>query len=318
MQGFLHKGAVPHALLFTGSAGIGKRTTARHLAMALNCQATATAIRPCQQCRACHQIAHGNHPDIIEVAPIKGVLRIDQVRRLLSTLAMRPFSAGQRVVILSDAQTLNTEAGNALLKVLEEPPAGTILILTALQRNDLLPTIASRCRHIRFNPLTPEDLAGLLVKEKGWAQDQAMTIAEAAGGSFTKALDLVQAQWQAHRDRLVRAASLDQPDGLKKRSTSMTLAFSALVTLHKGEIDSNLEILSTWIRDLSLLPFAPRQVIHRDRLTTLQKARAGFNDRQLTALWETVEKAQKDIAANGNLRLTLDVMTLRMTAAMAA
>jgi DNA polymerase-3 subunit delta' len=318
LQGFLRSGAVPHAMLFSGNAGVGKRTTARCFAMALNCQAPPPVARPCQQCRSCHQIAEANHPDVIEVAPNKGVLRIDQIRRLLATLAMRPFSATQRVVILSDAHSLNIEAGNALLKVLEEPPAGTILILTALQRNDLLPTIASRCRHIRFQPLSAENLALLLTQEKDLTQEQAMAIADAADGSFTKALALAQTHWHAHRDWLVRAAGLDRPDGFYMRSSTLGLVYSSLLALNKADLENDLQTLCTWIRDLSLLPFAPKQLIHRDRLSILQKARPGFNDRQLAALWEAVAKAQKAIAANGNLRLTLDVMTLQMAAAAAA
>lgn len=318
LQGFLHKAAIPHALLFTGGEGIGKRTVARRFAMAVNCKAQPPPQRPCGQCRTCRQIADNNHPDIIEISPDKGVLRISQVRGLLSTLAMRPFNAEQRVVILSDAHTMNAEAGNALLKVLEEPPAGTILILTAAQRSDLLPTINSRCRHIRFNPLTANDLARLLVENQGISPGQAETVAQAADGSYTRALDLVQTQWHQHRDWLIRAAGLDRPEGLTGRCASLALAFSAQLAMHKERIDSDLAVMGSWIRDLSLWPYAPGQVIHRDRSETLNDARPGFSERQLIALWEAVAKAQKAIAANANLRLTLDLMALRMTAAMAA
>jgi DNA polymerase-3 subunit delta' len=327
LQRFISAAMIPHALLFTGIEGVGKRTAARCLAMALHCGASQPATEtgpagvtnlPCGQCRSCRQIADGNHPDTIEITPRKGVLRIDQIRGLLTALAMKPFGGGRRVVIVADAQAMNAEAGNALLKVLEEPPADTILILTARQRTDLLPTISSRCRHIRFNPLPPDDLAALLKKEHGMEEDRARTLAEAADGSVTKALRLSAAGWQAQRDWVLRASGLDQPHLCKTRSATACLTFAARLAQRKETIESDLEILKGWIRDLSVWPYAPRHVIHRDRSATLQGARAGIGERQLTALWEVVELAQKAIAANSNLRLTLDVMALRMSEALSA
>lgn len=286
--------------------------------MAVNCKEGPSGERPCGVCHSCRRIDQNSHPDIIELAPVKGVLRIDQVRRLLSALAMRPFNAEQRVVILSDAHTMNAEAGNALLKILEEPPAGTVMILTAPQRHDLMATISSRCRHIRFNPLSVQDLTDLLMKNQSSPPEEAETVALAADGSYTKALTLVQTQWHLRRDWLIRAAGLDRCDGLAKRSPSVALAFAARLALQKERIESDLEVMGSWIRDLSLWPFQPGQIIHRDRSAILNETRSGISEQQLMALWEAVETAQKAIAANGNLRLTLDLMALRMVAAMAA
>lgn len=321
LQLFLSTARVPHALLFTGIRGIGKRTAARLFAEALNCSGAAQppgegpdsgAGRPCGRCRSCRQIEDGSHPDIIEVAPRKGVLRIEQVRNLISMLSLKPFGAQYRVVIIGDAHSMNPESGNALLKILEEPPAGTILILTALQRTDLLPTIASRCRHIRFRPLCVDDLVTLLMRRQGMAADQARTLAEVADGSYTRALGLAESQWRETRDWLIRAAGLDDPDMANHRSASLALAFAAQLALRKESIDSDLEILKTWIRDLGIVAYQPRKVIHRDCAARLQNMRARISDGQLTQLWEAVQGAQKAIAANGNTRLTLDVMALQL------
>lgn len=321
LRRFLSQAAVPHALLFTGIEGVGKRTTALRFAMALNCDTqgqTGSAevldlpAGPCGQCAVCRQIADGVHPDILHVAPRKGILRIDQIRQLLATLTMKPFSARRRVVIVADAHALNPEAGNALLKMLEEPPADTILILTARQRSDLLPTIVSRCRHLRFAPLGADILAGLLVQTRSMAPQRAATIAEAAGGSYTKALALADAQWSEQRDWVVGAIGLDRPRGVGAGATTLALAYAADLSQAKALIEPRLEILKTWIRDLCIWPYEPRHIINKDRADVLGAARAGLDDRRLLALWETVEKAHKDIVANGHLRLTLDVMALRM------
>jgi len=302
--------------MFTGIAGIGKRTAAFLFAMALNCDSTDTD-RPCGQCRTCRQIQAGRHPDVIEVAPVKGMVRIDQVRNLLSALAMRPFSAVNRVVIVTNAQAMNAESANALLKVLEEPPADTTIILTALQREDVLPTIASRCRHVRFHPLNTQTLAALLTAAKALPSDQAKTIAEAAEGSYTRARQLVQNDWQSRRDWLVHAAGLDNP-AQTRRPMALALAFSAQLAQKKDVIDLDFEILKAWIRDLSVWQYQPGHIVNKDRSTTLAEISLKLRPEQLLSLWEVLEKAEKDIAANGNLRLTLDAMTLQMAQILAA
>jgi DNA polymerase-3 subunit delta' len=302
-------------MLFTGTAGVGKRTAARIVAMALNCRDRANSPgNPCGRCQACRQIQSGNHPDVPLIEPRGNLLRIDQIRSLLAALTMKPFSAKYRVVIIGDAQAMNPEAANALLKMLEEPPANTILILTALQKSDLLPTIVSRCRHIRFNPLNPEDLAALLKKVPEIADDFAQTAASLSGGSFKKAKQLAMPIWQDRRTWLVRAAGLDQPrpSGTGRPSMAMALAFAAQLAQKKDHIQDLLEILKTWIRDLSIWPYHPDLVINSDHKETLGSVRAGLDDRQLLTMWQAVDKAQKDIAAKANLRLTVDVMALSM------
>jgi len=124
---FLHKRAIPHALLFTGIEGVGKRTTAMVFAMACNCIGNITGKKelstdipaqqsPCGLCNTCRRIESNNHPDVLLIKPIRAVIRIAQIRSLCQTLALKPYEARTRVVIISDAQTMNPEAGNALLK----------------------------------------------------------------------------------------------------------------------------------------------------------------------------------------------------------
>ena len=108
---------------------------------------------------------------------------------------MRPYEAKKRVVLISEAQTLNAEAGNALLKVLEEPPEHTLIILTALNTANLLPTIVSRCQEIRFGPVSQENLMRLLLHEKGMEAEAARVIAAMANGSISKALVMGDDIW---------------------------------------------------------------------------------------------------------------------------
>lgn len=207
---------------------------------------------------------------------------------------------------------MNLEAANALLKLLEEPPAGTILIITARQQSDLLPTIVSRCRHIRFNPISISDIITFLVKHHGIDITLAEQVARLSEGSLGQALHLKDRPYREERNWLINAAGLDHPERLPQRSLSGALAFAAQLAEHKDSIDELLETLKTWIRDLSIYPFNPDQVINRDLDELLRQAGRHTHPGQTMQWWHIIDKAQKDIAANANLRLTLDVMAMNL------
>ena len=312
LQTFLHNATLPHALIFSGIAGIGKRTVAKAVAMALNCKKSAHGTNPCGHCQSCRQIIADSHPDVIMIASQGNYLRIDQIRKLLNTLALKPFTAEHRVVIISDSQAMNKEAANALLKVLEEPPSNTILILTTLQTSDLLPTIVSRCRNIRFNPLTSDDIVALLVETEGVDERFINTAAALSVGSFTKAKRLSTSHWREQRNWLLRSAGLVHSANTGQRSMALALTFAAQLSQKKEQITELLELLKTWIRDLSIWPYRPQSVINSDYDEELALTRSNMDDEQLLCLWNAVEKAEKNIAAKANMRLTLDVMALSM------
>jgi DNA polymerase-3 subunit delta' len=272
LKRFLRNGTLPHALLFTGIEGVGKRTAATEIAIALNCanpRADKTSrrdpSRACGICPACRQIRSNSHPDVFTVTPQNNLLRIDQIRKLIRTLAMKPFSARHRVVTIAEAQTMNPEAANALLKILEEPPRQTTLILTAPHRSELLPTIVSRCRQIAFEPLRPEELQILLADKLGTDKGQAQTIVAMAGGSYAKARKMADDTWQSQRRWILHAAGLDAPGELNNRPATVALAFSAQLAQHKDKVLDLLEMLQTWIRDLNIRPYQPERIINRDR-----------------------------------------------------
>lgn len=287
--------------------------------MALNCadpqadkKNRRDSSQACGICPPCRQIRSNGHPDVFTVTPQNNLLRIDQIRKLIQTLAMKPFSARHRVVIIARAQTMNPEAANALLKILEEPPEQTTLILTAPHRSELLATIVSRCRQIAFEPLPSEDLQILLADKLGMDKRQTQTIVAMAGGSYSKARMLADGAWQDQRSWIIRAAGLDGPGELNKRSATVALAFSTQLAQHKDKVLDLLDILKTWIRDLNIHPYLPGRIINRDREHLIDAIRSDMDKARLLDLWDAVEKAQKDIAARANLRLTLDVMALRM------
>jgi DNA polymerase-3 subunit delta' len=193
------------ALLIAGPARAGKTTLALDLAAGLLCLADDPAVRPCRACSACRKVEHGNHPDVHRLAPsgAGGQIRIDQARSLIVELALLPLEGRFRVAIVTSAQRLNPDAQNALLKTLEEPPAGAVLILCADDETLLLDTVRSRCARIRVGAVATPTIAELLI-ERGVADAAtASGVARLSDGRPGLALALA-----ASPDAIVRRATL--------------------------------------------------------------------------------------------------------------
>lgn len=193
----LRQDRLGHAYLVTGPAGVGKRTLAERLAAAVSCAAEDVEARPCLECRACRRIAAGEATDVEVVAPgglcdaaghdhardASQRIRICQVRRLERMANLAPFAAPMRVFIVRGADRLQAEAAHALLKTLEEPPATSLLVLTAVDAAALLDTVRSRCQEIPLRPMTRADLRGALVAA-GVPAAEAEALAAGGGGRF--------------------------------------------------------------------------------------------------------------------------------------
>src|SRR5437762_1090942 len=202
-----------HAYLFTGPAGIGKRTLALAFAMALNCEADPLEGErwpdvPCGLCASCSRTLRGEHPDLTEVnletqaaaladeggksksGPPKE-LRIDTIREMQHTVGLSPYSGRWKVYVLGDADRMNEEAANCLLKTLEEPPSQTVLILLAPDESAVLPTISSRCIQISLRPLSRQLIASSLVDEWGAEREQAEKLAALSSGRLGWAVTML-------------------------------------------------------------------------------------------------------------------------------
>lgn len=179
LQGAAMRSRVASSYLFCGEDGIGKRFAAVNLAKALNCLHPVNAdggMDACDNCASCKQIDSATHPDFIMIAPDKGQIKVGQIkydetsrdedgnpfRSVEEFLSLKALSAKFRVVIVEEAEKMNESAANAFLKTLEEPPAGSLIILLS-SRPDMLPlTIRSRCLRVNFRPLGEADCLSVI------------------------------------------------------------------------------------------------------------------------------------------------------------
>ena len=212
----LARGRLASTFLFVGPSGIGKRSLALQLAKGLLCHHHAPErLEPCNACPSCLQVEAGTHPDLLLIRrpEDKSVLPVElfigpRERRMQEGLChdirLKPFMGGRRVAIIDDADALNEESANCLLKTLEEPPPNSVMILIGTSADRQLPTIRSRAQIVRFSPLDVETVAELLSKHELVADAaEARRLAAHAGGSLDRALALADADLWAFRQQLL-------------------------------------------------------------------------------------------------------------------
>jgi DNA polymerase-3 subunit delta' len=328
----IEKNSIPHALLFTGLKGVGKLATANAFALTCNCTRQNTAkstdisktkhppseklspddLPSCRNCSSCKKILSGNHPDILYVKPAARIIKIAQIRDLIDTLSMKPYEARLRVVVISEAQLMNPSAGNALLKILEEPPDRTILILTTTQRGDVLPTIGSRCQIIRFMPLSRKRIASELNNTHGVPHQSAKVLSYMADGSLIRAIELHKKRWLQHRNWLLSETGFDKLDMIDILPTNVLLAVVEKMLARKAQVAISLETMLIWLRDIIVCRYEPDRVINADLIDKLKKVSQKIPETTILKKMDVIRTAQKDIEANANLRLVMEMMMLKL------
>jgi DNA polymerase-3 subunit delta' len=295
---------VPAAILLLGPAGIGKRTLADALAARLLC--TAGGDDACGACAQCVRVAGGTHPDLRVVtrdADRKDV-RTEQIRDLTRWLSLTPLMAGRKVGIIDGAHEVNEHGQNALLKTLEEPPGRTVLLLTASAPSLLLPTVRSRCRQVRLEPLAAALVRDIIVAH-GVEAEGADTLASLADGSPGRALTLTGADEQKARQAVLATLpvlrTLDAAE-ISKRAQELA----------RGAADAGLAVMLSWYRDVLgaglLGPDAePRLPGHAaDVRAAAARLPPAAVLRQLEAVCDTI----RDIERNANRTLAIETLLL--------
>ncbi len=301
---------IPHAYVFAGPEGIGKKLTAVTLAKALNCQTRGDDA--CDQCPACHKIGLGNHPDVRVIEPDGQGIKIDQIREVQKDAGYKPFEGRRKVYILDQAETMRPEAANALLKTLEEPSADCVLILVTANVYALLPTVMSRCQFVRFVALEVDKLVELLIAHFQMPPARARLVASLSGGCPGKALAMDAEQVLAQRENMERLLKT-----LSAGLQDVRVLFDQVeaLTADKTSIQDYLDLLLLWYRDVYVLHEhgEARLAANADALERLTQTARELSAQQLQRLFDIVYRAKFDLLRNANLQLTLEVMLMSLT-----
>lgn len=218
----LKNGRMGGAYLFIGKPGIGKKSFALRLAQAILCEQTLDdELEACGNCAACQQVLAETHPDldVVRKHADRNVITVDLLigdkqhrmrAGLCPRIAMRPASGKRKIAIIDDAERLGIEGANCLLKTLEEPPPGSMLILIAPSAQSQLPTIRSRCQIVRFHPLPATFLADQF-QQSGVVEDQdeAFALAARCGGSLARSEVLGNPEIGEYRRELISTLAED-------------------------------------------------------------------------------------------------------------
>jgi DNA polymerase-3 subunit delta' len=318
---------VPGAMLFTGEEGIGKKLFALEVARALNCR-TPKDHEACGVCSSCvrirklnyptrddadewTQIIWTDHPDVGLVVAPKRVLRVEQMRQIEKEANFRPFEGKARVFLIDEADKLNDASANALLKVLEEPPRTSHLILITARPAMLLPTILSRCQMIRFSPLTPAEIESHLVKTDLDAKTARLR-ARAAGGSMGRALsnDLVTFTSQRKAMLKVLHALVLSND----RAQLLRSAEQLNEAQYKDEFEERLDVLETLIRDAWMLSLGvdTSRIVNEDLSAELKEIAQKMDPGRAGDWILQIEDLREQLIVNVNRKITTDSLFLVM------
>lgn len=320
LRGIVEKGRIPHAFLFAGDDGIGKRLTAVQFAKTMNCSAgkdreggdmnaglffedeaapsdSASPVDCCDSCGSCLKIEKRNHPDVFYIEPEGDgdQIKVERIRELEEALSYKPFEGGWKIAVIDSAEKMNAASANALLDTLESPPDRSMLILVSSRPDLLLPTIRSRCQRVNFTPLPLDVMSSLLMKrKKGMDQDQALLLGMLSGGKLGYALneDLL-----AQRDRsfAVLKQMLESPGEDVRTGTEQI-----------GEV---FDWAQVWLRDIAVLKATGRQehLINRDVAGDIRAVASGASLKDILKLARELYNIRGKLATvNLNEKLTMN------------
>jgi DNA polymerase-3 subunit delta' len=306
----LSGGRVPHAYIFKGPDGVGRKLFARGLAAALNCRAGGIATA-CEECASCRKYISGNHPDFLVVSPERNGISIGRIRELGRELTYPPYESDLRVVVLEDVHLMRREAANSLLKTLEEPPENNLLILTAESSREILPTLISRCQVVPFFALSEDEILSLF-EHLGIDGRNSSLYARFSEGSPGKALMLKQTSLiEIWRDVV---ELLSDESGSPQQDLGRVLKLAEKMAVLKDDLGDLLIFLKMWLRDL--LVWRQNGMQPGKGLAELPgnqgKLLKSWSSGHVFAKLQAVEMAEKALARNCNRLLVCEIVLFRL------
>jgi len=294
LKGYIEHSRLEGAYLFAGPQGVGKKLIAKTLAKAINC--LNNELDPCGECVSCKKIENNQHPDMHFLELDEAEIKIEYVRNLQREISLRPYEAKRKVFIIDNAHHLTADASNALLKILEEPPKSSLIILISDKPMLLFKTIISRCKVLKFAPFARTELEGILKKDFALDNNTSHFLAFFSDGSLGRALRLKDTDIIREKNAVI-----------DKFALSTKLNLSGLDIKNKDEMRKNLNILATWFRDIYLIKtgMSHAEIINFDRKDELLKEMSKFSYPDLNDILRCISDSIVYLGQNINTRLVL-------------
>jgi DNA polymerase-3 subunit delta' len=308
-----------HAYILNGEKGSGKTLLANLFALAIQCETKEREEGPCKSCPPCKQGMNNNQPDIIQVTHEKpNVITVDEIRNQVNqTIEVKPYSSPYKVYIIDEADLLNAQAQNALLKNIEEPPPYGIFILLTRNANVLLETIRSRCVILQLKNIPSTLIKKYLVEQLDIPKERVDLSVAFASGSIGQAVLLAKSDYfnevrHEVTELLVSIKDMDLTE------------VSDIVKKIKGRIDDKanvdndwsvndfLDLLAVWYRDVLLYKATKNvdMVVFKDQIGKIKKQGTTSSYEGVERILEGIENAKARLKANVNFELTMELLLL--------
>jgi DNA polymerase-3 subunit delta' len=286
---------------------------ARELAAGILC--TGDGKRPCGKCASCGKIARNTHPDLILVSRLpdsKGNLKrditVDQIREVCADAYILPNEADRKVYIINEAEKMNVQAQNALLKTLEEPPEYAVIIILTTNVDALLPTILSRCVVLNMKPVDDEKVKEFLMEYVQVPDYKAEVCAAFARGNLGKAKILASSE-EFDKIKTEAIALLKHIDEMNVNEISIAIK---QMNEYKLEINDYLDILAIWYRDALMFKATAdaNNLIFRDEIKFIKQTASRSTYEGLEIILKALDKAKARLSANVSFDLTMELLLL--------
>jgi DNA polymerase-3 subunit delta' len=309
MRSAIESDKVSHAYILNGPEGSGKMMLAEAFAMALQCESEEN-IKPCMKCRSCHQAEAHNQPDIIYVSHEKpNTIGVADIRTQINgDIVIKPYSSRYKIYIVDEAQKMNQEAQNALLKTIEEPPSYAIILLLTTNADSFLQTILSRCVSLNLKPVREELIREHLMKRYQLPDYQAEVCAAFSQGNMGKAIELAtSSQFGEIKDAAIQ---------LMKRLDDIELYEMGeavkQIEEYKLSISDYFDLMTMWFRDVLYLKATNdvNGLIFRDEVYNMKKQAAKRSYQGIERILKALDNAKARLAANVNFDLVIELLLL--------
>lgn len=344
LQNAIRHNKISHAYLIQGEKMSGKRMIADIFARALQCECerteterqstlfdlgtgadnalteksdTSVRMRPCNRCRSCRQAVNGNHPDIIYVMHEKpNVISVDNIRQQVNgDIAIKPYSGAYKIYIVDEAEKMNVQAQNALLKTLEEPPEYAVILLLATRAEAMLPTILSRCVVLNTRPVSDDLIKKHLMQKIQIPDYKAAICASFARGNVGRAIELASNEVF---DRM-KGSALGILKNIPGMEVNQIASEIKKITEEKFDTNDYLDLCFIWFRDVLLYKACgphggQSHIIFKEEVSDIASAARRYSYDAIEKIIHSIDRARSRLAANVNFDLTMELMFLDMKA----